>query len=207
MALVKLYGHLRDSFIDEVNLAVRSVPEIVRALGANFPNFEAEVIKDERLYKVIIDDIDATEEYLGACPIGDKSVVKIIPVIQGSKSTFATILIGAALIAAGQVWAAQGLVPGTMAAAGASAVTSIGVSLVVSGVTSLLYSADTLETKEKPDANPSYLFNGVVNTTAQGQPVPIGYGRLRIGSAVISAGIERDQGFFAQPGTVAGSLS
>ena len=36
---------------------------------------------------------------------------------------------------------------------------------------------------------PSYLFNGAVNTTAQGHPVPIGYGRLIVGSAVISASI------------------
>ncbi len=45
---------------------------------------------------------------------------------------------------------------------------------------------------EKPDNQPSYVFNGPVNTTAQGQPVPIGYGRLIVGGAVISAGISID---------------
>jgi predicted phage tail protein len=32
-----------------------------------------------------------------------------------------------------------------------------------------------------------------VNTTAQGHPVPVGYGRMIVGSAVISAGIDVDE--------------
>jgi len=39
----------------------------------------------------------------------------------------------------------------------------------------------------------SYVFNGAVNTTAQGHPVPVGYGRMIVGSAVISAGIDVDE--------------
>ena len=34
------------------------------------------------------------------------------------------------------------------------------------------------------------IFNGSVNTVGQGHPVPVGYGRLRVGSCVISAGID-----------------
>jgi predicted phage tail protein len=49
------------------------------------------------------------------------------------------------------------------------------------------------EPSERPENQPSYTFNGAVNTTAQGQPVPLGYGRLVVGSAVISAGIDVDQ--------------
>ena len=39
----------------------------------------------------------------------------------------------------------------------------------------------------------SYTFSGPVNTTAQGQPVPVGYGRLIVGGAVISAGITTEE--------------
>jgi len=42
---------------------------------------------------------------------------------------------------------------------------------------------------EKEANRPSFLFSNVVNTTAQGHCVPVGYGRMRVGSAVISAGI------------------
>ena len=46
---------------------------------------------------------------------------------------------------------------------------------------------------ERPENQPSYAFGGAVNTTAQGQPVPIGYGRMIIGGAVISAGITTEE--------------
>ena len=39
----------------------------------------------------------------------------------------------------------------------------------------------------------SYLFSGPVNTAAQGVPIPIGYGRLRVGSTVISASLRNQQ--------------
>lgn len=39
----------------------------------------------------------------------------------------------------------------------------------------------------------SYLFSGPENTAAQGIPVPLGYGRLRVGSVVISASLRNRQ--------------
>jgi len=36
----------------------------------------------------------------------------------------------------------------------------------------------------------SFVFGGVVNTASQGTPVPIGYGRLKVGSKVIQATIK-----------------
>jgi predicted phage tail protein len=36
--------------------------------------------------------------------------------------------------------------------------------------------------QEKPENQPSYAFDGAVNTMGQGGPVPIGYGRMLISS-------------------------
>jgi predicted phage tail protein len=47
----------------------------------------------------------------------------------------------------------------------------------------------TPENNEIADNRASYIFNGAVNLTAQGNPVPILYGRMRVGSVVISAGL------------------
>ena len=47
----------------------------------------------------------------------------------------------------------------------------------------------SLSTKDRPENGASYNFNGPVNTSAQGGPVPLLYGRMIIGSATISAGI------------------
>ncbi|CVB40428.1 Phage-related protein%2C tail component [Serratia marcescens] len=46
-----------------------------------------------------------------------------------------------------------------------------------------------LASRQDPDNKPSYAFGGPVNTIAQGNPVPILYGKRRIGGAIISAGI------------------
>jgi len=40
--------------------------------------------------------------------------------------------------------------------------------------------------------NPSYLFNGAVNVSEQGGPVPIVYGRTRCSSVVISSAVETE---------------
>ena len=43
---------------------------------------------------------------------------------------------------------------------------------------------------DRPDNKPSYAFDGPLNTTAQGNPVPLAYGKILAGSQVISAGLE-----------------
>lgn len=62
--------------------------------------------------------------------------------------------------------------------------------IVVSIVTSLIISAIFKPPKPKEAvATNSYLFGGTQNVAAQGVPVPLGYGRLRVGSVVVSAAV------------------
>lgn len=49
-----------------------------------------------------------------------------------------------------------------------------------------------LKNGDSPDNSASYSFAGPVNTEAQGNPVPVVYGRMIVGSAVISAGIDAE---------------
>jgi predicted phage tail protein len=66
----------------------------------------------------------------------------------------------------------------------------MGVSMAMGGVVQLLSPQQRgLSTRDSPDNGASYSFNGPVNTSAQGNPVPVLYGRMIVGSAVISAGI------------------
>ena len=64
------------------------------------------------------------------------------------------------------------------------AMMNIGVGLIKGGIAQAL--ATTPE-EIKDDQN--YSFNGAANTVAQGVPVPICYGQLMIGGAVISSGV------------------
>jgi predicted phage tail protein len=69
---------------------------------------------------------------------------------------------------------------------------NVGFALALGGVAQMLAPQPKMDAGAgSQEANsPSYTFNGAVNTTAQGHPVPVGYGRLIIGSAVISAGVQ-----------------
>lgn len=103
------------------------------------------------------------------------------------------------------VSAAQG---GAVLAAIGTATSSIGAALILSGTSQLLspsisdapgtfgsieganrFASIDSRNNEPADNRTSYIFNGAVNVTAQGAPVPICYGRMRVGSVVVSAGV------------------
>ena len=87
----------------------------------------------------------------------------------------------------------------------ATAVGFVGVSLILSGTAQLLSPQpadlpgltgtsarrDSFDPRnnDPADNRSSYIYNGAVNLTAQGNPVPLCYGRMRVGSVVVSAGI------------------
>ncbi len=106
---------------------------------------------------------------------------------------FQTIL-GAAMIVFA-MWGAGGFtslasLSTTMAGGWTQVVAMMGMSMAMGGVMQMLSpQVKGLGAKDRPENGASYAFNGAVNTTAQGNPVPLGYGRLIVGSAVVSAGI------------------
>ena len=85
----------------------------------------------------------------------------------------------------------------TPAAEIAPFVIEAGVALTIGGIMTLFFGPKNplagTDRGEQTDQNPSYLFNGPVNTIKQGGPVPLLYGRMMVGSQVISSGITTSQ--------------
>ena len=136
---------------------------------------------------------------------------------RGLGAIFAGIALVAAAVVLGPIGAAIGLTGGATFAAGtgvATAIGFVGASLILSGTSQLLSPQITAdgggggsfgstggatrqrardsfasENNEIADNRASYIFNGAVNLTAQGACVPLCYGKMRVGSVVISAGI------------------
>lgn len=191
LKVVQLYGTLGQRFGRVHHLAVSSTAEAVRALCVLLPGFERYLIEsgDKGIeYACFIGRRNLTDSEL-EFPAGDE-VIRIAPVLQGSKrgGLFQTIL-GAALIGAAFIPGLNVaiLAGGTMTWAGLSL--SLGASFFLGGVAQMLSpQQNRLSTKDGPDNGASYNFNGPVNTTAQGNCVPLGYGEMIIGSATISAG-------------------
>lgn len=188
MRTVRLLGELGKKFGRVHRLAVRSPAEAIRALRANFPGFESELLASERRgvgYRVFVGAEDVGAEELQH-PAGRASI-KIVPVLTGAGNV-GKILLGAALIAAGAV--ISGLTFGAAAPIGQGLIYA-GIGLALGGVSGLLVGTPKApDVADIEDQKPSYVFNGAVNTTAQGNPVPVLYGRMVVGSAVLSAGID-----------------
>jgi predicted phage tail protein len=184
MKTVILLGELGKKFGRKFRLNVKTPAEAVRALRANFPEFEAHMVSSESRnvrYKVLVGKETRSVDHLHD-PVG-RETIKFVPVIAGAGG-FVQAVVGAVLIAVG-VFIPSPLSPYLINA---------GVAMVVSGVVQMLTPVPkTPKMEDRPDNKPSYVFNGAVNTTSQGYPVPVGYGRMTVGSAVISAGISTEE--------------
>ena len=190
LTTVRLSGKLGTMFGRVHRIAVSSAQEAALALSATVPGFERELLtsadKGVR-YAVFYGKRNISEDEIES--ICEKQEIRIAPVMQGSKrgGLFQTIL-GAALIGLA-AWQPQflGLAKGWWSA---STLGGIGISLALGGVMQMLSPQQRgLSTRDNPENGASYNFNGPVNTTAQGNPVPVLYGEMIVGSAVASAGI------------------
>lgn len=188
---IKLYGKLAKFIGKRVLYAdVASTAEAVRFLLANWPQLEGHMSNQH--YRVSVGDYELTEDELGH-PIGQQEI-KFVPVVSGAGAT-GRIIAGIALIALAS-FVTFGILGGAIPAGAINAaVFGVGVSLVIGGVAELL--TPTPRVPQGPDTQDdprkSYSFSSIQNTSRQGTPVPIVYGRCIVGSVVISGGIDTVQ--------------
>jgi predicted phage tail protein len=192
MISIILYGELGKLYGKYHKFSVKSAKEATRALAANFKGFRSSIVQDG-YYKVIVDKKPINADDLGKTAVDS---IKIIPLISGTGKGLGQIIVGAAIFVASGGMAAFGYAGFAGAAAGTglwSIGASIGASLMLGGVSQMLTKTPTMGTASTPDSpatNPSYMFDGPVNTAAQGNPVPLAYGKILAGSQVISAVLE-----------------
>lgn len=198
MRTVRLYGKLGIRFGRVHHLAVNSAAEAVRALGVLHKGFEQFLIdsKDMGLaFAVFYGNRNLAAEQLRDPP--STQDIRIAPIVQGSKSGGLQVVLGIALIAIATF--ATGGVAG-LASAGAwgaaiggtgwGIVGAVGLSLALGGVAQMVTGTQAkIDSAESADNKPSYNFSGIKNTTTQGNPVPLCYGEMTVGSACISLGI------------------
>lgn len=182
-----LLGELGEKFGREHNFDVKTINEGMRALRANFKDFESYMIKSSDRgvgYKVAVNKKHLTKDEELLYPLGKQNDIIVAPAIFGSSADL-KIFAGLALIVVGA--ALSEYVVG-------APIFAFGVALLAGGVMQLLSPVPNLkEPHENDDSKPSYYFTGPVNTAAVGEPVPVGYGRMIVGSAVISAGVSVEE--------------
>lgn len=211
LTAIFLHGALGEKYGERLSLDVDSVAQAIALLRANFAEFARDVIGQGNRYRVWVGKTNIGRRELGNPTKGQD--IHIVPVVSGSgggdfpvpwkKSNAAGFLIGPHLFPAdsqmGQVvrvivgvvlivvgiifWEFGGLAWGV----------SPGIGLVIGGISDYLTFSSLkklrLEHSERGAEKRSAYFNGPVNTVGQGNPVPILYGRLRVGSQVVSGGL------------------
>lgn len=186
MLTVTLYGFLAEKYGKTHRVDAKTPAEVIRAFCANFSDFKEQIIQDgQAFYKIVAGRENRSDK--DSLHVGTSKTIKIIPIV-GGKSGLGKVILGAALIVASIYLPVTPLI-GTMSLS--SMAGSIGFSLVLGGISQMLFAPPKTKMNmgERPENLPSYAFSGAINTTGQGNPVPLCYGRLRVGSQVISTGL------------------
>ena len=216
MKVVKVYGALRKRLGQcRFEFDVATPAQAVKALCVNFPGLEKWLIDSEKDgvgYRVAVSKEKATEDNVAPLlmPFSDKEVFSITPVIAGAGRGASQILAGLALITvavlapvAGFSGAAGGFTAtgagvtaagtATFAATAAAFAGNLGIYLTLQGIATALSPQPEPSALDEAVQLESFTFSNVVNTSRQGMPVPIAYGRVFVGSAVLSSGLDVDQ--------------
>lgn len=184
---IRLYGVLGAKFGREHKLDIDSPREAIKALSVLYDGFEQflanahlkgmefAVFKGKRNINEEELHLDTTEE------------IRIAPVIKGGKrGGFFQTMLGVAMIGA------AAFAPWGAALWASDLMLMVGAGVAMGGVVQMLSPQPRgLSMRQDSDNKPSYAFGGAVNSTAQGNPVPLLYGldRREVGGAIISAGI------------------
>lgn len=191
MRKVILEDWLGEKFGHEFLIEADTPAAAIRLLCANFPEFRTDVGVDDKEFAVVIDDNSGISERDLHNPLTRESTIRIVPMIMGSKGAgiFQTIL-GVVLIVVGAI--ISYFSAGSLSAFGVGMM-KVGAVMLLSGVASMLIGTPKAPKSTTTDKNTqnsaSDLFNGAVNTSAQGNPAPLCYGGpIIVGSYVVSAG-------------------
>ena len=204
---IKLYGLLKKKFSTKtIEIYGKNVQDAFAGLQSRFgDDFKNTILNGawhitlgQRSDAVLCtgDTYLAPEEVL--LPV-EAEELHVFPAVTGSGGNTGRIILGIVLIivavalwwAGSAIWAAGTIMQTAGSYAGAVALA--GVASLAGGIAGMLAASPGIDNYADPDARQSFIFNGAVNNTEQGVPVPLVYGRHLTGSTVISAGIHTEQ--------------
>ena len=179
MTVVNIHGILAREYGDSFTLSLPNPKDVLEAIDCNKQGFLHRLVELQReglCYDIIIDKTRITngpdmENIL------NPATIDLVPAISGSGPLMVPI-IGA-------------LLP-TLGTASVAFWASIANSILFAAISYALTPRpenEALEITAKASKG-SLIFSNAANVASQGSPVPIGYGRLRVGSQVVQATIK-----------------
>ncbi len=176
MTKITLHGILAKEFKKTFNLAIKRPREVFDAISCSHENFRNRIVElaNQGIHFTLLVDGKklATMEELSI--VSECKKIDIVPLVCGAGKT-----LGVILTIIGFVLMFTPFAP-------------LGVALFATGL-QILLTPDPKIDRPKSDvsgAKESFIFSSKANLAEQGIPVPVGYGRLRVGSAVIQSTIK-----------------
>lgn len=188
MVNVRFYGSLKQ-FGSEFRLDCQTTAEIVQALTSQIPKLRQFI--QQGLFTVRVGRDYFDNRYLEqglSHKLKDDATVHFTPVLNGSKRGGLFGVIAGVAIIAGAI--ALGPLAGIISTNAAWIVGSVGASLLLGGVAQMLTKMPEMKMGTEKEKKQSTAFSNLSNMTAQGKPMPLAYGRIRVGSLIISQGVE-----------------
>ncbi|WP_210453669.1 tail assembly protein [Pantoea ananatis] len=194
---MRLKGLMAKKFGRVHRFQVADLRELIRAMCSQVPGFK-KYVSNAHLNGVRFaffsgkDNISLQE--FDMCSASAEFEME--PIIEGSKRggtlqiIIGAVAIVAAFFTAGASFAAFAGISAAAAAATTTALTGLGISMLLGGVVQMLTPQPKFNVgaSSSTDNKPNYAFGAPVNTVAMGYPVPVLYGEREIGGAIISAG-------------------
>jgi predicted phage tail protein len=201
MIKVYLHGGLKE-FGECYEFSATTPQHVMSALINQLPGFRKRI--NEGRWHLVVGKAPTPDGVLGDASVsldeteldfqlGSQKEFHLIPEIVGAKdgSTSGGILktvVGITLMAVAVVgtifFSGATAFPGAAALWGTLG--ALGTTMTITGISRLL------SPKVVHNAEPSFLFQGASNSTQQGVPVPVVYGRMIVGSIVVSVGIDAE---------------
>lgn len=189
MVNVRFYGSLKQ-FGSDFRLDCQTIAEVIHALTSQIPKLRQFI--QQGLFTVRVGRDYFDNRYLEkglSQKLKDDTTVHFTPALKGSKrGGLFGVIAGVALIAT-----AFALGPLGFSVIGANAawmVGGVGASMLLGGVAQMLTKMPSMSTGKDADKKQSTSFSNLSNMAAQGRPMPLAYGRIRVGSLIISQGVE-----------------
>ena len=182
-----IHGLLGELFTTSIEVYIKNLFFVTKDIDCNFPGFcnkIAQLSKEGMDYSIVIDGCSIKDEK-ELMSTGNFKEIHIIPTLSG-----AGVLIPL-LLAVGQA-----LIPIAI---------SVGLSYLAMKFLNKTdqkqsYQAVGGSASQVSAGGKSNIFGNVVNVSSQGESIPIGYGRMRVGSKVIATSIRsytKDQNFYS----------
>ena len=170
LTTIVIKGALGDKYGKQFEFDIKTPLEALRGLGSQIKGFYKDFEKGN--YSIFKGKEKLTKELL-SFPVGKNNLI-FAPVIQGSATGAEVLLFSGARDFIG-------------------AALSVPFQAAGSIISWFYPEIPDFGELESPDQRSSFIFNGAVNISSQGTPVPLVYGQMRTGSVVVSAGINTEE--------------